>query len=447
MIRYCTIWQLTRLSTILSMILLTAFPARADDIEELKKQIEILAKKIELLEKQQNEETETAAETAIQGTGNTVTSGDVPGSFKLPGTDTSVRIQGYINADFIYDIGNRPTSRGGDIASTHTAILEGTPEYNNRGDARLGARNSRFSIATFTPTDLGRLRTVIEADFNGPPNEKASRATTGRTAFGLRHAYGELGNFLTGHYWSNFSDNSTFPKKVDGTGPAGRNFMRQGQIRYTHNFGKGARFAIALENPKGDFNGANDTTLDDSMPDLTFHYRKEMDRWHLQVAGVLRRYGNNIDHISGATSDDVTGWGLNHSGSFLLPDSEDRISWYLVLGNGLGRYIEGGVNQGATVGPDGKLDAQFAYGGFVTYRHWWTRTLQSNIDFGMAIYDLNLEEVATANEKLFSSHLNLIWTPNQKMEFGMEYVWGHRKVHDGRTGDIDRIQFNSIYYF
>ena len=443
--RFKLLWSLTRLSTITAVLLVISTPATADELDDLKQQIQDLARKIELLENQRDQEQQTMADSLPAN--DVVMAGDMPGSIKLPGTDTSLRIGGFIESAFIYDIGPRPTSRGGDIASARSAVLEGEPEYENRGDTRFTARNSRFNIVTLTPTRFGNLRTFIEADFNGPPNDKGSRATTSRTAFGLRHAYGELGNFLMGHYWTNFSDNSVFPNKVNGTGPVGRTFMRQGQIRYTHEFDQGGELAIALENPHGDFVDADDLNLDDGYPDLTTHYRYEADRWHMQFSGMLRRMGRDDGIVDASNNDQVMAWGLNQSGAFLLPGIEDRISWYLIFGDGIGRYLEGGVDQGASVSADGQLDTQFGYGGFITYRHMWTDTLESNIDFGYSTFDLNVEEVGIANRKLYSSHVNLLWMPIASLEFGIEYAWAHRRVHDGREGSINRINAHSVFYF
>ena len=74
-------------------------------------------------------------------------------------------------------------------------------------------------------------------------------------------------------------------------------------------------------------------------------------------------------------------------------------------------------------------------------------TLQSNIGFGAGKYNLNLEEDLSANETLYSSHTNLIWTPIEKFLLGFEYSWGHREVHDVREGDLDRFMFISMFYF
>jgi hypothetical protein len=434
-------------------------PASANPVEiaELKKQLDILARKIELLEQQQNAVnperqptigpvTATISKPPEDYDSDIIAIGGIPGAFNLPGTNTSMLINGYVNTNVIYDIGPRPLSRGGDVSSADAAILEGTPEYENRGDFRISARDSRFGIRTFTPTDIGELRTVIEGDFNGPPDDKAFRAISSRTAFGIRLAYGELGGFLFGQSFSNYLNTSVFPRKLDGAGPVGRSFIRQGQLRYTHRFDPESRLAIALENPRGDFYDANDDNLDDALPDLTANYRYETSRWHLQFSGVLRRMGVEEGMPNGA-SDSVTGWGVNQSGAFFLPGGQDRISWYINFGDGIGRYMEAGSDQGASITPEGKLDTQFGYGGFVTYRHWWTQTLQSNFALGLARYNLNPDEDAEAHRSLISSHVNLIWSPLAQVEFGMEYIWAHRRVHDGREGAINRVQFNSKYFF
>jgi hypothetical protein len=445
LIRIYTLSTMRLIALLLPIIVFNTLPVAADEIDDLKKQIEILAEKISQLEQAQQQKDEPA-EVEIVDIKNVVMKGDRRNSIKIPGTNTSFSIGGRLESSFIYDIGPRPTSRGGDIASVRSAILEDTPEFENRGDTHITARNSRFNLVTTTPTQFGQLRTFIEGDFNGPPNSKSSRATTNRTAFGLRHAYGQLGNVLFGHYWSTFMDRSVFPTKINGSGPVGRTFIRQGQLRYTHDFGNGGELAVALENPRADFKGADDENLHDGYPDLISYYRYESDRWHMQFSGLLRRAGIN-EGIANGAKDNTMAWGMNHSTSFLLPGSKDRITWYILFGDGIGRYMDGGTNQGTSVTADGKLDAQFSYGGFITYKHFWTDTIHSSIDFGTSFFDLNPEESDTANTELFTSHLNLMWTPDTKLQFGIEYIWGKREVHDGRQGNINRAQFTSRIFF
>ena len=433
-------------------------PASANEIAELKKQLELLAQKVEILEQkrdqklQANSQLTPVREQRMQAIKEPIPVRDIsntdyiPGSWLIPGTDTSMSISGFIRAHMIYDLAPRPTSAGGDVASIRRAILEGTPEYQNRGDLRIAGRDARFNLETFTPTELGQMHTYIQADFKGDPDNKGRRATTNRTAANIRHAYAELGNFLMGHTYSAYLDRTVFGDKVDATGPQGRTMIRQGQVRYTHHYDEEREFVIALENPHADFINADDDNLHDGYPDLAMHYRHETGGWSYQFGGMFRRMG--IKQVVPFPADDeVFSWGLNHSGMYWFPGGKDRLTWYINFGDGIGRYLESGADQGASITADGKLDTQFGYGGFITYKHWWTETISSNFDFGMSAFDLNPDEDPEANKRLLSSHLNLIWTPHRQLEFGLEYVWGKRKVHDGRTGDVSRLQVNSIFNF
>jgi hypothetical protein len=459
-------------------------PAAADELDDLKKQVEALARRIEQLERERAEAqaqvppannatvTTSAAPAPLpqpatppsqqkDGTipqeGQAITAGDMEGSFKIPDTNTSFRIHGFAQANLIYDFAGRPTSRNGDSAGIHTSVLEDTPEYHMTGDTRIGARDSRLGISTFTPTPIGGLSTLIEGDFNTSPAGKSTRATTSRASFSVRHAYGEIGNFLAGQTFTTYMDLSAFTEKLDGAGPLGRTFIRQGMLRYTHKFDKNSRFAIALENPRGDFVNANDDTLDDSVPDVAMNYRYQTRRGHMQFSAILRRLGvddGGPDGTFGGIDDNAFGWGLQHSAAIYLGETKDRISWYINFGDGLGRYADSGVDQAASITREGTLDTQFSYGGFISYRHWWTDTIRSNIDLAMMRHDLNpLEEAMfpdeerDANRRLFSSHANTLWSPVEQITLGLEYIWGNRTVHDGRDGKVRRLQFTTIYDF
>jgi len=434
-------------SKMLLVILLTGLiitPASGDELADLKKQLETLMAKVENLEEKRS--TKQVVKTETIPVEDIVMAGQVPGTWKIPGTDTSLGISGFVRAHMIYDIGPRPSSAGGDVASIHRALLEDDPEYNIRGDVRLAGRDARFNIETYTPTELGLMHIFMQTDFKGDPDNKASRATTNRTAANVRHAYVELGNFLFGQTYSTFLDRSVFGDKVDPTGPQGRTMIRQGQLRYTHHFDDEREFAIAIENPHADFIDADDESMVDGYPDLAMHYRNENDVWMYQFGAMVRRMGiKQLDPI--AADDSVTAWGLNTSGYYWFPGNRNRLTWYLNFGDGIGRYLEAGRDQGASITADGKLDTQYGYGGFLTFKHLWTDTLSSNFDFGMGYYDLNPEESPDANKRLYSSHLNLIWVPHDQLEFGLEYVWGKRKVHDGRKGYVNRLMVNSIFIF
>ena len=51
------------------------------------------------------------------------------------------------------------------------------------------------------------------------------------------------------------------------------------------------------------------------------------------------------------------------------------------------------------------------------------------------------------NRESFSTHLNLIWSPTLNSSIGLEWLHGYRELEDGRSGDLNRIQFTSTYQF
>src|SRR4029453_11996467 len=61
-----------------------------------------------------------------------------------------------------------------------------------------GVRQSRLGVRSSTPTAVGDLKTTFEFELFGTGVEE------GQTTFRLRHAYGELGHFVAGQYWSPF---------------------------------------------------------------------------------------------------------------------------------------------------------------------------------------------------------------------------------------------------
>ena len=76
--------------------MMAAGPVLADEVSDLKAQIEALSQKV------QNIETQKSQPAVIPA--NVVTGGDFPRSFKLPGSNTSLKFGGYVKLDAIYDV-------------------------------------------------------------------------------------------------------------------------------------------------------------------------------------------------------------------------------------------------------------------------------------------------------------------------------------------------------
>src|SRR5512142_761041 len=122
-----------------------------------------------------------------------------PGTFKVPGTETTLKLYGFVQLYATYDI----SGRIGDIENYDWASipavqpLHDTPQAKETGQFYLTARTSRVGIQSSTPTPLGALETKLEADFNGP-NAFQGQTFTNSVLFRLRHAYATMRGFLVG---------------------------------------------------------------------------------------------------------------------------------------------------------------------------------------------------------------------------------------------------------
>ena len=195
--------------------------ARADTLEDLKEQIETLKKKmLELEQKQQ-----TTEKTPTEAVKNVVTAGATKGSFKLPGSNTSVTLGGYVKLDAVYSNPSAGTGTTADLFLQPNAIAVGPGAGDNeRNQLKFGARESRMFAKTNTPTSWGDLVTYIEGDFYGADgNESVSNSSGLR----LRHAYGTVGHFLGGQTWTNFMYVPSLPETLDFGGPVGQIFDRR----------------------------------------------------------------------------------------------------------------------------------------------------------------------------------------------------------------------------
>lgn len=422
----------TRIHAVLMAAALVSAPAFADELADLKAALSKLQAKVEQMESQQKSAPAMPA--------NVVTGGDLPGSFKLPGSDTSIKIGGYVQLDAAYDI-KGDQGRGVSLADVP---LDGTAAAKRKGTTTFSARTSRLNFETLTNTTGGPLKTRIEFDFY---TADGSETYTNSAHPRLRHAYGTYGGFLAGQTWSNFMDVDSLPDTLEFFGPTGQIFIRQPQVRYTMATGANSSLAIAVENPQSDARDVGgDVTALDRGPDLTGRWTQTGAWGHVAVRGLLRDL--RVEDGSGEHKANRLGWGLGLSGSFKL-GAADTFLYQINGGQGIGRYIQDANSAAAYSATPATLRAQKAIGGFVGLQHYWATALRSNVVYGM-VRDHNDEgygSTAGLNKETRQVHANLVWSPVKQMDLGIEYIWGERKTEDGQTGDLSRLQASAKYSF
>src|SRR5687767_9686528 len=214
-------------------------------------------------------------------------------------------------------------------------------EFGADGNFYAGVRQSRFGVRSFTPTDMGELRTIFEFELFG------TGVDAGQTTFRLRHAWGELGKIGAGQTWSPFMDIDVFPNSLEYWGPNGMVFFRNVQVRWMPIKGVYTRLTFALERPgasadQGEYSDRielENISPNFPYPDVSGEFRLGDEDWgYVEIAGIVR-YIEWTDQLADQfdLSGDEMGWGVNLSSNLKLGNSTLRLS--VVYGEGIQNYM------------------------------------------------------------------------------------------------------------
>jgi hypothetical protein len=375
-----------------------------------------------------------------------------------------MQIGGYAKLDLIYDI----NSNTGDSLSTATrAPADGSAGANRQQHFRLHARQSRFWIRTWTPTDWGELETHIQGDFFGAGgNQIVSNSDT----FRARHLYGRLGPVLAGQTWSTFMILEALPDVLDFSGPAGTAFIRQAQIRYTHSFGGGTTLVFSVENPETSVGSAFNNTVggvvlngapgtvatigQDPLPEFVVGLTHTWGSGRASIRALFRQLNYN-DGIS--LSDQAFGWGIHGGFGWRFNNRRTAIGMNVYYGRGIGRHVAAAGNAIAVVANGGgsafSLRTVAQYGGQVWIQHRWTDTLRSNLVYGRIRNDYvqqvtgGLGSAGANTQDYWTVHANLIWRPVPRVDIGVEYIYAFNGIVNSANGETHRIQVSFKYNF
>jgi len=343
--------------------------------------------------------------------------GDIPGSFRLPGSETSVHIYGYAEAHLIHDF--KGTAPGDNFTNLPEQPL---PPYTS-GTTVLTAQTSRFGFETSTPTALGPFTTKLEMDFYAYCGSECNR-----NRLRLRHAYGEYAGWLIGQTWSTFMDLDNLPETVDFNGPIGSPFSRRTMVRYTYNDPQFAKFTFAAENPEA---GAQ-------MPNLVARVDKSWD-WGAVNARLL---GHQVRVETNGQAKSKNGVGFGIGGSYKLTDKDLLMGQYTKVDGDIDNLY--GAN-GYTTDADGNILFDNSWGVVLGYARTFSDQLRGTIAYGYLKGDT--PDIGLNNRTLWQSHFNLIYSPIKNVEFGGEYIVGQRKTFNGGQSTLSRFDLMGRYSF
>jgi len=309
------------------------------------------------------------------------------------------------------------------------------------------AKESRFNLATASKIGNKEVRAFVEMDFllAGQGDERVSNSFNPR----LRHFYFEFGKWLFGQTWTTFQI-LDIPEDLDFAGAAdGIIFNRQPMIRFSTN-----SWQFAAEN--------SETTLDPNVnsgesgrvtspsafaPDLVGRYNFAGDWGNLSIAGLLRQLNHEYEDGTVTKNSNTLGYGATFGGKIKL-GKQDDVRFQVSGGKGMGRYAALNFANGAVVKEDNSLQGTTSYLGFVGIRHFWSKTLRTNVNVsGIQVDNDPAIAGGEVNKEAWSISANLIYTPAPPLAFGVELMRAARELENGAFGKFDRLQLSAKYSF
>jgi hypothetical protein len=369
-------------------------------------------------------------------------------------TESTFQMYGYVMLDAGYQFNQNHPDWFDVIRPTQLPSFK--DEFAPNGKTYFGVRQSRLGVKSTTATKFGELKTQFEFELFG------TGVDAGQTTFRLRHAYGELGQFGAGQYWTVFGDTDAYPNSLEYWGPNGLVWFRNIQFRYMPLKGKNA-VTIALERPgaSGDQGVLADRIelqgikpkLD--LPDLTGHVRFNRDWGHLQFSGLVRRI-KWVDTISDQfdLSGSEVGWGANVSSSLKF-GKKDVGRFQVTYGEGVENYmndapVDIGIKRSNSSDPARPIKGvALPVLGLSTFLdHNWSKQFSSAIGYSMVNIENSEGQAADAYHRGHYALTNLLFYPYENVMVGGEFQWGRREnSRDGFASNDYRIQFSFRYNF
>jgi hypothetical protein len=329
-------------------------------------------------------------------------------------------------------------------------------EFAPDGNAYFSVRQTRLGVKSSTPTKYGELKTTFEFELFGTGGD------AGQTTFRLRHAYGEMGHFGAGQYWSNFVDSDVFPNTNEYWGPNGIAWYRNVQFRWMPLKGKNS-ITIALERPgaSADLGRAADRIELQGvrprfpLPDLTANVRFDRNWGHFQASGIVREIkwvdtvNDNFDLGGSATG---AGLGLTSNLNF---GKKDVGKFSFVYGNGIENYmndapVDIGIERNPGGGPRVPIKGvALPVTGVMAYLdHTWNKRFSSSIGYSMLNISNSNGQTAAAFHRGHYASGNILFYPADNVMIGSELIWGKRSNFlDGFSSDDFHLQFSFKYNF
>lgn len=478
-------------------------------IEVLQTQLEMLAKQVKEQSTQvkeiKTENKQIKEHRAVMATPGAKESLNAPvfekGYFHVPETNTGVQFYGMVKLDAMRDGKN---SAGDYVLMSNVPynLQARNPNVPNAPNAytwkkhfNMHAKQSLFGFRVLTKTTSGKdIKANIELDMLGSPafgdsypTYSAGGMTAGQTTSltyqpRIRFATVSYGGLMVGHTWTNFYDMlETIMPTIDYQTLQGPG--RRAQVRYTHNFGSLAA-AVSAELPRADYvtysnspaagtynyvyygQSTGGNLAKPQRPDLTASLKYTFVNGNmLGVSAITRDLTIKNNGSTAAAADGriykANGYGFNIAGKIMTLGKSYVTAGYQ-FGKGIGWYINDLQGRSALFDISNSAANNRTYKAipmqvaWLGYTHVWSDQWKSSVGGSKFLLDTGNSTFNRGTSQWFDPGLdrsmsrlcfNTIYSPEENLSFGVEFMYAQRKSVLNYKGEINRYQFGAWYKF
>jgi hypothetical protein len=381
------------------------------------------------------------------------------GFFNIPGTDTCVKLGGYVRAEYQYVPGKDVKNASGAVTQSKKNMSE--TGYEVRGRIDVDAR---------TPTAAGPARTFVRlraANTSGVRNanltDRGTYSFSDNSATGItaESALVQWAGFTFGVAPENYA---MMPSSIYHANPWTGFPSGMKQIAYTRNFGGGLTATIALEDRKDFSYDSTKSTRPETAANIVGNVRLDQSWGFAAVHGMVGNNSVGNDQVNGTNGQKTySAFAVGTTVSFKLPmiapgdqlwlnaNYADGILGALLTGGGLsavnrpanGRLLGGLLRVDTSlVQTDGVVGAAAAtaaapksydnttgwnVGGQFT--HYWSSQWRSNFVAGYVEFNPPTSKIQDAWGKgqLQSYAASLVYSPVRDLDIGLEVAYANLK--------------------
>lgn len=351
------------------------------------------------------------------------------GFFYIPGTDTCLRVGGYLWAEGYYN--------------TYS-------DYPPENDKTYSIATAGIIFDARTETEYGTLRSYMETRFKWRTADPWSDGPNG-TELEVWNMYIQFAGFTFGHAQSFFDFYAN--ANVLGTDPGTiGDDVRLNLIGYTAEFGKGFSATVSLEDASDRVSGVQSVypilpdVLDNyqagiQAPDIVGNINYTGEWGQVQISGALHqvRAVNLINTLSG--TEDEWGYAVQGGVMFNLPTLGEGDTFYLQSA-----YADGAVSYLGLQDPSGQYsppDAFLGFGGLTKVSGWnitasllhnWNEKWSTAVFGGYAAYDFNNQTAEAFYGATGGENANVGgyvgFAPVKNLLLAVQYDWTYNSATD-----------------